>query len=208
MTDIQQTVYVVEDDEAVRDSLELLLKSDDKPVRTYESATAFLKDYSDKMAGCIVLDIRMPGMDGIELQKKLNEKHSILPIIFVTGHGDVPMAVDAMKEGAVDFIQKPYREEALLEKIEAALKQDQEQRKSLDEKQEIIRRIKSLTPREHEIMGRMIAGQANKVIAIELEISQRTVEIHRSRVMHKMGTHSLAHLVRMVLSVKDLIDAG
>jgi len=208
VTDIQQTVYVVEDDEAVRDSLELLLKSDGKPVKTYESATAFLKDYSDKMAGCIVLDIRMPGMDGMELQKKLNEKHSILPIIFVTGHGDVPMAVDAMKEGAVDFIQKPYREEALLEKIEAALKQDLEQRKSLDEKQEIIRRIKSLTPREHEIMDRMIAGQANKVIAIELEISQRTVEIHRSRVMHKMGTHSLAHLVRMVLSVKDLIDAG
>ncbi|XKH00367.1 response regulator [Marinobacter nauticus] len=206
MTDIQQTVYVVEDDEAVRDSLELLLKSDDKPVQTYESASAFLKDYSDQMAGCIVLDIRMPGMDGMELQKKLNEKHSILPIIFVTGHGDVPMAVDAMKEGAVDFIQKPYREEALLEKIEAALKQDREQRKSLDEKQEIIRRVKSLTPREREIMDRMIAGQANKVIAIELEISQRTVEIHRSRVMHKMGTHSLAHLVRMVLSVKDLID--
>ncbi len=206
MTEIQQTVYVVEDDEAVRDSLELLLKSDSKPVKTYESADAFLKDYSDKMAGCIVLDIRMPGMDGMELQKKLNDKHSILPIIFVTGHGDVPMAVDAMKEGAVDFIQKPYREEALLEKIEAALEQDQEQRKSLDEKQEIIRRVKSLTPREREIMDRMIAGQANKVIAIELEISQRTVEIHRSRVMHKMGTHSLAHLVRMVLSVKDLID--
>ena len=206
MTDIQQTVYVVEDDEAVRDSLELLLKSDGKPVKTFESANAFLKDYSDKMAGCIVLDIRMPGMDGMELQKKLNEKHSILPIIFVTGHGDVPMAVDAMKEGAVDFIQKPYREEALLEKIEAALEQDLEQRKTLDEKQEIIRRVKSLTPREAEIMDRMSAGQANKVIAIELEISQRTVEIHRSRVMHKMGTHSLAHLVRMVLSVKDLID--
>ncbi|HEY9119315.1 MAG TPA: response regulator FixJ [Marinobacter sp.] len=206
MTDTQQTVYVVEDDEAVRDSLELLLKSDGKPVSTYENANAFLKDYSEKMAGCIVLDIRMPGMDGMELQKKLNEKHSILPIIFVTGHGDVPMAVDAMKEGAVDFIQKPYREEALLQKIEAALEQDREQRKTLGEKQEILRRVKSLTPREHEIMDRMIAGQANKVIAIELEISQRTVEIHRSRVMHKMGTHSLAHLVRMVLSVKDLID--
>ncbi|MGO1462375.1 MAG: response regulator FixJ [Oleiphilaceae bacterium] len=207
MTDIQQTVYVVEDDEAVRDSLELLLRSDEKTVKTYESAAVFLKDYSETMAGCIVLDIRMPGMDGMELQKKLNEKHSILPIIFVTGHGDVPMAVDAMKEGAVDFIQKPYREEALLEKIEAALEQDLEQRRTLDEKQEIIRRIKSLTPREHEIMDRMIEGQANKVIAIELEISQRTVEIHRSRVMHKMGTHSLAHLVRMVLSVKNLIDA-
>jgi len=206
MTDIQQTVYVVEDDEAVRDSLELLLQSDDKPVKTYDSATAFLKSYSDAMAGCIVLDIRMPGMDGMELQKKLNDKHSILPIIFVTGHGDVPMAVDAMKEGAIDFIQKPYREEALLEKIEAALVQDRQQRKRLGEKQEIVRRVKSLTPREHEIMDRMIAGQANKVIAIELEISQRTVEIHRSRVMHKMGTHSLAHLVRMVLSVKNLID--
>src|SRR6056297_368947 len=128
MADSQQTVYVVEDDEAVRDSLELLLKSDGKPVKTYDNANDFLKDYSEAMSGCIVLDIRMPGMDGMELQKKLNEKHSILPIIFVTGHGDVPMAVDAMKEGAIDFIQKPYREEALLEKIEAALEQDREQR--------------------------------------------------------------------------------
>ncbi len=158
MTDIQQTVYVVEDDEAVRDSLELLLKSDSKPVKTYENAGAFLREYSDKMAGCIVLDIRMPGMDGMELQKKLNEKHSILPIIFVTGHGDVPMAVDAMKEGAVDFIQKPYREEALLEKIEAALEQDKEQRKTLDEKQEIIRRVKSLTPREARNHGQNDRG--------------------------------------------------
>ncbi|MDX1456049.1 MAG: response regulator FixJ [Marinobacter sp.] len=208
MSEIPQTVYVVEDDEAVRDSLELLLKSDGKTVATYSGAADFLEDYSEEMAGCIVLDIRMPGMDGLELQKKLNELHAILPIIFVTGHGDVPMAVDAMKEGAVDFIQKPYREEALLEKIEAALKQDREQRESLGEQQEIMRRIKTLTPRESEIMGRMIAGQANKVIAIELEISQRTVEIHRSRVMHKMGTHSLAHLVRMVLSVKDRIDVN
>jgi FixJ family two-component response regulator len=208
MSDMEQTVYVVEDDEAVRDSLELLLKSAGKPVKTYATANAFLEDYSSRMAGCIVLDIRMPGMDGMELQKKLNERNSILPIIFVTGHGDVPMAVDAMKEGAVDFIQKPYREEALLEKIEVALEQDREQRKTLGEKQEIIRRVKTLTPREREIMDRMIAGQANKVIAIELEISQRTVEIHRSRVMHKMGTHSLAHLVRMVLSVKDRIDRG
>lgn len=208
MTDIQQTVYVVEDDEAVRDSLELLLKSDGKQVKTYPSATDFLGDYSEDMVGCIVLDIRMPGMDGMELQKKLNARHSLLPIIFVTGHGDVPLAVDAMKEGAVDFIQKPYREEALLEKIESALEQDREQRKTLSERQEIVRKIKTLTPRETEIMERMIAGQANKVIAIELDISQRTVEIHRSRVMHKMGTHSLAHLVRMVLSVKDLIDVG
>ncbi|OEY66964.1 response regulator FixJ [Marinobacter sp. X15-166B] len=206
MSGIAQIVYVVEDDEAVRDSLELLLRSANMATQTYDNANAFLSDYSEDMAGCIVLDIRMPGMDGMELQKKLNELHSILPIIFVTGHGDVPMAVDAMKEGAVDFIQKPYREEALLEKIEQALKLDQKQRETLSEKQEILRRVNTLTPRETEIMGRMIAGQANKVIAIELEISQRTVEIHRSRVMHKMGTHSLAHLVRMVLSVKDRID--
>jgi len=207
MTEQQQTVFVVEDDEAVRDSLELLLSSARMTVATYASAEAFLKDYSDNMEGCIVLDIRMPGMDGMALQKKLNDRHSLLPIIFVTGHGDVPLAVDAMKEGAVDFIQKPYHEDALLEKIEQALEQDRDQRKSLGEKREIMRRIRTLTPRETEIMDRMIAGQANKVIAIELEISQRTVEIHRSRVMHKMETHSLAHLVRMVLSVKDLMEA-
>lgn len=206
MSDVRQTVYVVEDDEAVRDSLELLLKSAQHSVKSYPTANAFLDEHSDAMAGCIVLDIRMPGMDGMELQKRLNERNSLLPIIFVTGHGDVPMAVEAMKEGAVDFIQKPYHEEALLEKIAAALATDRDQRESLSQKQDIIRRINTLTPRETEIMDRMIAGQANKVIAIELDISQRTVEIHRSRVMHKMGTHSLAHLVRMVLSVKDLID--
>ncbi|MAA64295.1 MAG: DNA-binding response regulator [Alteromonadaceae bacterium] len=208
MTENNETVYVVEDDEAVRDSLELLLKSADHDVSTYPTANAFLEKYSEEMAGCIVLDIRMPGMDGMELQRRLNQKNSILPIIFVTGHGDVPMAVDAMKQGAVDFIQKPYREEDLLKKIEQALEQDRDQRKTLGQKQEIQRRIDMLTPRESEIMDRMIAGQANKVIAIELEISQRTVEIHRSRVMHKMGTHSLAHLVRMVMSVKDRIDAS
>ncbi|WP_097460699.1 response regulator FixJ [Mangrovitalea sediminis] len=207
MSDTNQTVYVVEDDEAVRDSLALMLRSAGLNVATYSNANAFLSAWNEDMSGCLVLDIRMPGMDGMELQKALNEQHSLLPIIFVTGHGDVPMAVEAMKHGAVDFIQKPYREEELLDKIQSALKQDAEQRHSLQQKQDIVRRVQSLTPREREIMDRMIAGQANKVIAIELDISQRTVEIHRSRVMHKMGTHSLAHLVRMVLSVKDLIDA-
>ncbi|PVY79135.1 LuxR family two component transcriptional regulator [Tamilnaduibacter salinus] len=208
MNETQPMVYVVEDDEAVRDSLELLLKSEGHGVQTFATANAFLDEYSDEMAGCIVLDIRMPGMDGMELQRRLNERNAILPIIFVTGHGDVPLAVDAMKGGAVDFIQKPYKEEALLEKIHTALEQDREQRATLGQKQEIQRRLETLTPRENEIMDRMIAGQANKVIAIELDISQRTVEIHRSRVMHKMGTHSLAHLVRMVMSVKDRIDAS
>ena len=206
MSEKNQTVYVVEDDEAVRDSLQLMLRSAGLNVATYSNANDFLNEWTETMAGCIVLDIRMPGMDGMELQKHLNERHSLLPIIFVTGHGDVPLAVEAMKHGAVEFIQKPYREEDLLDKIQEALKKDAEQRESLNRRQDIVRRIETLTPREREIMDRMIAGQANKVIAIELDISQRTVEIHRSRVMHKMGTHSLAHLVRMVLSVKDLID--
>lgn len=206
MSEANPTVHVVEDDEAVRDSLQLMLRSAGLNVATYSNANDFLAEWTDAMAGCIVLDIRMPGMDGMELQKRLNEHHSLLPIIFVTGHGDVPLAVEAMKHGAVEFIQKPYREEELLDKIRDALKKDAEQRESLNQRQEIVHRIETLTPREREIMDRMIAGQANKVIAIELDISQRTVEIHRSRVMHKMGTHSLAHLVRMVLSVKDLID--
>jgi len=203
MTDHQPTVYVVEDDEAVRDSLALLLKSDDLNVATYGLATDFLEDWTPESAGCIVLDIRMPGMDGMALQQALNEQNSLLPIIFVTGHGDVPLAVEAMRHGAVDFIEKPYREDILLEKIHEALAQNAEQRESLQQKQAILDRLETLTPREQEIMDRMIAGQANKVIAIELDISQRTVEIHRSRVMHKMGTHSLAHLVRMVMSVKE-----
>lgn len=200
---IKQTVYVVEDDEAVRDSLVLLLRSEGLTVSAFDSATRFLEDYSETMAGCMVLDIRMPGMDGMALQKALNERQSLLPIIFVTGHGDVPLAVEAMQQGAVDFIQKPYGEAQLLEKIRAALALDAEQRETLSQQQTIMDRLSTLTPREGEIMDRMIAGQANKVIAIELDISQRTVEIHRSRVMHKMGTHSLAHLVRMVLSVQE-----
>ena len=206
MSDKNQTVYVVEDDEAVRDSLQLMLRSAGLNVVAYSNGNDFLDDWNEAMAGCIVLDIRMPGMDGMALQRHLNERHSLLPIIFVTGHGDVPLAVEAMKSGAVEFVQKPYREEELLDKIQNALEKDAEQRESLNRRQEIVHRIETLTPREREIMDRMIAGQANKVIAIELDISQRTVEIHRSRVMHKMGTHSLAHLVRMVLSVKDLID--
>ena len=202
MTGSQQIVYVVEDDEAVRDSLEMMLVSMEHKVHSFPTANEFLEQYDESMAGCIVLDIRMPGMDGMELQKELNSKNSILPIIFVTGHGDVPMAVEAMQQGAIDFIQKPYREQELLEKIKAALELDAEQRTSLIEKKEIQRKLDELTPRELEIMNMMIDGHANKVIAIDLDISQRTVEIHRSRVMHKMGTHSLAHLVRMIMSVR------
>ena len=164
-------------------------------------AQEFLDAYSEDRAGCLVLDIRMPGMSGLELQQKLNEKHSILPIIFITGHGDVPMAVEAMQAGAVDFIQKPFRDQDLIDRINQALEKDSSNRAALGERNDIRRRLETLTPREREVLDLVVHGKANKVIAGDLKLSQRTVEIHRARVMEKMQASSLAHLVRMVLEV-------
>ncbi|WP_020410498.1 response regulator transcription factor [Hahella ganghwensis] len=203
MSELNQTVYVVEDDEPVRDSLLLLLKAEGYATKGYGNAAAFLEEDVVNLSGCLILDIRMPGMTGMELHKKLLEMGCAIPVIFVTGHGDVAMAVEAMKLGAVDFVQKPYREEDLLEKVKQALSMDAEQQEALKYKEKLKQRIESLTPRELEIMDMMIEGNANKVIAIELDISQRTVEIHRSRVMQKMGTHSLAQLVQMVLAARS-----
>jgi two-component system, LuxR family, response regulator FixJ len=200
--EISTSVYIIEDDDAVRDSLQLMLESLGRHVKSYASADSFLSNYSQEMAGCVVLDIRMPGMNGMELQRRLNELNSILPIIFVTGHGDVPMAVKAMQEGAVDFVQKPYREQELLEKIGRAMELDEHNRASLQQRQVILQHMRELTPREHDVMELMVDGKANKVIAIELDISQRTVEIHRARVMEKLNAHSLAHLVRMFMAVE------
>jgi len=194
-------VYIVEDDDAVRESLQLVLESVGYKTEVFPTATAFLDSYHGDMAGCLVLDIRMPGMSGMELQRKLNDLNSILPIIFVTGHGDVPMAVEAMQQGAIDFVQKPYREQELLEKIEHAFKLDHANRDSLLQRQAIAARLQSLTPRELDVLRLMVEGRANKVIAIDLDISQRTVEIHRARVMEKLEANSLAHLVRMVMAV-------
>jgi two-component system response regulator FixJ len=196
-------VYIVEDDDAVRDSLQMVLESVGYATRAFSNATEFLDHYSSSLSGCIVLDIRMPGMSGMELQRKLNERNSILPIIFVTGHGDVPMAVEAMQQGAVDFVQKPYREQELLEKVERALALERESRDSLTQKRTIQDRLASLTPREHEVLKLMVEGRANKVIAIDLDISQRTVEIHRARAMDKLKARSLAHLVRMVMAADE-----
>jgi FixJ family two-component response regulator len=198
-------VYIVEDDDAVRESLQLVLESVGYKTRCFASANAFLENYDSELAGCLVLDIRMPGMNGMELQRKLNERNSILPVIFVTGHGDVPMAVEAMQQGALDFVQKPYREQELLEKIERAFAIDRANRESLQQRQQIAGRLDSLTPRELDVLRLMIEGKANKVIAIDLDISQRTVEIHRARVMEKLEANSLAHLVRMVMAVDPLL---
>ena len=203
MNEVEQTVFVVEDDDAVRDSLILLLRAEGYQTKGFPNAQEFLKEDVKQLQGCIILDIRMPGMTGMELHKKLVELRCALPIVFVTGHGDVAMAVEAMKQGAIDFIQKPYREEDLLDKVKTAMILDRDQHETLRYKEQLQQRIDSLTPRETEIMEMMIAGNANKVIAIDLNISQRTVEIHRSRVMQKMGTHSLAQLVQMVLAARS-----
>lgn len=195
-------VFVIDDDRAVRDSLGLLLKSMGIEAQLFESAQAFLDDYDRTWQGCIVLDIRMPGMSGIELHKQLVELRCTMPVIFVTGHGDVPMAVDAMHDGAFDFIQKPFRDQELLDRINQALTWDIEHRSEEERKRAVQERFDTLTPREREVMDCVVRGLANKVIAMDLDLSQRTVEIHRARVMEKMHARSLADLVRMAMFIE------
>jgi FixJ family two-component response regulator len=149
----------------------------------------------------------MPGMSGLELQEHLNAMHAMIPVVFITGHGDVPMAVEAMQHGAVDFIQKPFRDQDLIDRINQALEKDRENRAGLHERDNIRTRIADLTPREREVLDLVSAGKANKVIASDLDVSQRTVEIHRARVMEKMGASSLAHLVRMVIAAGEDLPA-
>jgi FixJ family two-component response regulator len=197
----EQTVFVVDDDQAVRDSLGMLLRSVGLTNRLFDSGQAFLDGFADDWAGCIVLDIRMPGMSGMELHRQLVERHCAMPVIFVTGHGDVPMAVEALHNGAFDFIQKPFRDQDLLDRINQALSWDAEHRSEEDQKRSLQDRFETLTPREREVMTCVVRGLANKVIAMDLDLSQRTVEIHRARVMEKMHARSLAELVRMSLMI-------
>jgi FixJ family two-component response regulator len=194
----QPLVYLVDDDDAVRDSMGLLLRSVGLDCAVYASALEFLEAYDASRHACLVADIRMPGLSGLELQQRLIEQRTSIPIVFITGHGDVPMAVNAMKSGASDFIQKPFRDQDLLDRINKALEQDREQHARRAGQQEIRTRLASLTPRETEVMHRVVRGQANKVIAMDLGVSQRTVELHRARVMHKLKMRSLAELVSAV----------
>jgi FixJ family two-component response regulator len=193
------TVFVVDDDEAVRNSLCLLLKSLGMPAVAHESAEAFLAAYDDEQPGCVVLDVRMPGMSGPELQDALNRRGAPIPVIFITGHGDVPMAVEAMRHGAIDFLQKPFSDKDLLDRIQRALSADRRNRETTGVKDEIRARIAALTPRERQVLDLVTQGKPNKIIAGDLGASQRTVEIHRSHVMEKMGATSLAQLVRMTM---------
>jgi len=197
--DPQQLVYVIDDDEAVRDSMGMLLESADLPYCCYSSAERFIAEHDGSQRGCLVLDIRMPGMTGLELQQQLAQMGSSLPIIFITGHGDVPMAVEAMRHGALDFLRKPVNEESFLERIAYAFDQESGDWHQKLDRDQARQRIDSLTEREHEVFLLVAEGLANKAIASELGISERTVEVHRSQVMKKLGAKTLAQLVRIYL---------
>jgi two-component system response regulator FixJ len=194
----EPTVNIVDDDPALLDSIKVLVESDGFNVVTFGSARAFLASEGHKAEACLVADIRMPEMSGLELQEELNTRGSKLPVIIMTGHGDVPLAVRAMKAGAIDFLEKPFEQNALLDSIHRALTKPEVDVAS----RQILERMHTLTERERQVLDLLILGKANKVIAYELSISPRTVEIHRARVMDKMAARSLAELVRMVLSVK------
>ena len=197
------TVHVVDDDDAVRSSLKLLFKSVGLPTVVYASAQEFLSVWQPEQAGCLVLDVRMPGMSGLELQMELNARCAIIPVIFISGHGDIPMAVEAIQHGAFDFLQKPFRDQDLIDRVQRALAADGESRKLLSQRETLRARFDSLTPREQEVLVLVTQGKANKVMAGDLGVSQRTVEIHRARVMEKMGANSLAQLVRMMLELES-----
>lgn len=199
MTESEPVVFVVDDDLAIRESLRYLIESVSLRVVTFDSAQAFLDHYNPEQWGCLILDVRMPGMGGLELQQKLANQHNCMPIIILTGHGDVPMAVRAMKTGAVDFIEKPFSDQVLLDRIQHTL---DVHRKQLDEtrtKDDIGSRIRQLSPRERDVMGLVVVGKSNKAIAADLGVSPKTVEVHRARVMEKMQAKSLPELVKLHL---------
>ena len=200
--DKQESVFVVDDDEGIRESLGLLLETVGQPYELYSSAIEFLDAYDANKGGCLVLDIRMPQMSGLDLQENLNEQGSLLPIIFITGHGDIQMAVEAMRRGALDFIRKPFRDQDLLDRINEAMAFDAGKRRSMVERQRHLDKIAALSEREREVFHRVAKGEMNKVIAADLGISARTVEVHRSQVMKKLGVRSLAQLVRIKIETE------
>lgn len=195
-------VFVVDDDESVRTSLRFLLRAAGLEGRAFGSAPEFLRSYDPAQPGCLVLDVRMPGMSGLELQLELSLRGATIPVIFITGHGDIPMAVEAMQRGAHDFLQKPFCDQDLIERIQRALAKDAKARAGIEGHNAIRACLESLTPREREVLVRMVRGKPNKLMARELGVSQRTVEIYRARVMEKSGASSLAELVRMVMDVE------
>jgi RNA polymerase sigma factor (sigma-70 family) len=196
----EPTVFIVDDDQAMRHSLEWLIESAGLKVKSFGSAEAFLRAYYPGQAGCLLLDVRMPGMSGLELQAYLAREEIRIPVIIITGHGDVGMAVKAMRSGALDFIEKPFNDEALINSLRLALEADKRRRVDRQQRAEIARRLAELTPREHEVMEMVTDGRSNREIAAAMGVSTKTVEAHRARVMDKMRAESLAELVRLCLT--------
>ena len=199
-------VYVIDDDEAMRDSLHFLLDSSGYQVRLFDTATSFLEALPKLEFGCVVSDVRMPGIDGIELLKRMKAANSMFPILIMTGHGDVPLAVEAMKLGAVDFLEKPFEDDRLTAMIETAIRQVQPAVKNEAVAHDIETRIATLSPRERQVMNGLIAGLSNKLIAREYDISPRTIEVYRANVMTKMQAGSLSELVRLAMRAGLLND--
>ena len=201
-------VHVIDDDDAVRDSLEFLLSTAKIEVRTYDSATSFLNALPSDATGCVVTDVRMPGMSGVDLLRQLKARGSTMPVIVITGHGDIQLAVEAMKIGAADFLEKPFDDEVLLASVKAALGRLEKDAQRESERADLSNRLATLSAREREVLEGLVAGKANKVIAFDLGISPRTVEIYRAHVMTKMNAGSLSELVRMALMAGVLNAEG
>lgn len=201
----QKTVYVVDDDKAMRDSLRWLLESAGMEVKTYASAAKFLDDYQPKQAGCALVDVRMPRMSGLELHHTMTQKQMTLPVIIITGHGDISTAVQAMKAGAFDFVEKPFDDQKLLKRINEAIDFDTAIRRELVDIEVIIQRIEKLSPREREVMDLVVEGQMNKQIGQSMGVTDKTVESHRAAVMRKMEAGTAVELVKMALAVQSAL---
>ena len=198
MPEVTPTVFLVDDDSSVRESLNLLLSSAGYDVKPFASAKDFLEsERGTPGPACLVLDVKMPGLSGLDLQKELKSRNCMIPIVFITGHGDIPMSVQAVKKGAVDFLPKPFEDDDLLDAVKEALLRDLQVRAASDERKISMQRLESLTTREHEVLRYLITGMLNKQIAYELKISERTVKAHRKQVLDKMGVDSIAQLVRL-----------
>ena len=208
MKNSEPTVFIVDDDQAMRKSLHVLVETIGLPVKTYSSAKHFLEDYNPLWPGCLVLDVRMPEMNGLGLQSTLLSRKIDIPIIFISGYGDIPMAVEAVKRGAVTFLEKPFREQMLLESIEKAITLDVQRRRSREKERDIEKKMRTLSQREQEVMELLITGKPNKEIGHQLGISQKTVDFHRVNILEKMGMSSVIELVLIMGVVSGVWKAG